>query len=320
MILYLFLITGFVLLIKGADFLIKGASSLARNLNISDFTIGLTVVAFGTSAPELFVNIIASVNDNTGLVIGNVIGSNIANILLILGSASIIYPLTVSKGTVWKDIPFSLLAAILLGVLANDHFIDGKNFSELSKIDGIVFLSFFIIFMYYSFSTAKKTEGQEEHTLKIYDKTNKSVLLFLIGLAGLVLGSKLIVNNAVKLADLYEIDQSFVGLSVVALGTSLPELATSVVAAYRKNIEIAVGNIVGSNIFNIFLILGVSAIITPLKLNPNTNIDIGMTIFASLILFLTMFVSGKRRIVRSEGIIMVIFYFSYIVFAFFYSK
>ncbi|MBT8372698.1 MAG: sodium:calcium antiporter, partial [Desulfobacterales bacterium] len=163
MLVYIFLITGFIFLIKGADLLVDGASSIARRLNISDLVIGLTVVAFGTSMPELFVNIIASFKGNTDIAIGNVVGSNIANVFLILGVSSIIYPLAVTKGTVWKEIPFSLLAAIVLFVVANDQLLDGSQVSELTRIDGLVLLSFFIIFIYYTFSIAARIEGMGEH-------------------------------------------------------------------------------------------------------------------------------------------------------------
>ncbi|MFC1537792.1 calcium/sodium antiporter [Candidatus Latescibacterota bacterium] len=311
---YLLLISGLLLLVKGADILVDGASSIAQRLGISELVIGLTVVAFGTSSPELFVNIVASIQGNPNIAIGNIIGSNIANILLILGVSAIIFPLSVSKGTVWKEIPLSLLAAVLLGILANDQLIDKSNFSAVTRIDGLVFLSFFIIFMYYSYGIANRIKGMEEHVLKKQYGIKKSVILIIIGLIGLSGGGKLIVDSAIRIGLTFGINQAFLGLTVVAIGTSLPELATSVVAAFKKNSEIAVGNIVGSNIFNIFFILGISALIKPLPFQPESNIDIGTMIVSSFLLFLCMFTGGKKLLDRWEGIIFILLYVMYITF------
>jgi len=228
---YLLIIAGFILLIKGADFLVNGASSIARRINVSDLVIGLTIVAFGTSTPELFVNIFASIKGNTDIDIGNVLGSNIANIFLILGVSAVIYPLIVTKGTVWKEIPFSLLAILVLGILANDLLIDKSNSSALLRTDGLVFLSFFIIFLYYSGSIAKRIEGMEEHVPSKQYGLVKSLLWVMLGLTSLTLGGKWIVDGAVKLATRFGMSQSLVGLTIVAVGTSLPELATSAMAA-----------------------------------------------------------------------------------------
>jgi len=219
------LIIGFGLLIKGADFLVEGASSIAKRLKISDLVIGLTVVAFGTSMPELFVSVIASIKGNTGIAIGNILGSNIANILLILGISSIIFPLSVTKGTVWKEIPLSLLAAFMLGILANDQLIDKSGVSVLTRIDGLVFLSFFVIFIYYSFSIAKKIEGMSEHVSSKQYGLVKSILLVIIGLVGLSIGGEWIVEGAVHIALTLGVSQSLIGLTIVAVGTSLPNLA-----------------------------------------------------------------------------------------------
>lgn len=185
---YVLLIAGFVLLIKGADFLVNGASSIARRINVSDLVIGLTIVAFGTSTPELFVNIFASFKGNTDIAIGNVLGSNIANIFLILGVSAVIYPLTVTKGTVWKEIPFSLLAILVLGILANDRLIDKDNASMLMRTDGLVFLSFFMIFLYYSVSIAKRIEGMEQLVPSKQYVLAKSLLWVVLGLIGLTVG------------------------------------------------------------------------------------------------------------------------------------
>jgi len=314
MLLYVLLIAGFVLLIKGADFLVNGASSIARRFHVSDLVIGLTIVAFGTSTPELFVNIFASTKGNTDIAIGNILGSNIANILLILGVSSIIYPLTVTKGTVWKEIPFSLLAILVVGVLANDRLIDKSNSSILLRTDGLVLLSFFIIFLYYSASIAKRIEGIEELVPSKQYVLLRSLLWVIFGLIGLTVGGTLIVDGAVQLAMRLGMSQSVVGLTIVAVGTSLPELATSAMAAYKKNVEIAVGNVVGSNIFNIFFVLAVSSIIRPLPFKETNNIDIGTVILAELLLFAFMFTGRRRLLDRWEGAVFLVLYTAYIIF------
>lgn len=311
---YFQLIFGFIIIIKGADFLVDGSSSLARRLKISDLAIGLTVVAFGTSTPELFVNVIASLKGNTDIAIANVLGSNIANILLILGVSSIIRPLSVTKGTVWKEIPFSLLAAIVLGLMANDRFIDKNGVSILTRIDGLVLMSFFVIFLYYSFSIAKEIDGMDNQIPSKEYGLMKSVMRVALGLAGLAFGAQWVVDGAIRLALKFGISQTLIGLTIVALGTSLPELATSTVAAYKGNADIAVGNVVGSNIFNIFFVLGVSGTINPIPFHGRNNIDIGMVIFASLLLFTFMFTGKKRSIDRWEGILSLVLYGVYLVF------
>lgn len=314
MLTYFLFLLGFVLLIKGADYLVKGASAIARRFKISDLVIGLTVVAFGTSTPELFVNILASAQGNTEIAIGNALGSNISNVFLILGISGIIYPLSVSKGTVWKEIPFGLLAAIVMGLMANDRIIDGSDFSMLTRIDGLVLLAFFTIFLYYSFSIAKQIEGMDDHVPAKIDGFAKAALMVIGGLAGLTLGGKWIVDGAVTLAHSFGMSESLVGLTIVAVGTSLPELATSAMAAYRKNVEIAVGNVVGSNIFNIFLVLGLSSTIKPLPFQTRSNFDIGVVILSSLLLFLFMFTGKKRSLDRWEGILFLLLYSGYIAF------
>lgn len=314
MLTYILFITGFFLLIKGADLLVDGSASIAKKLKISSIVIGLTIVAFGTSTPEFIVNIFASVKGNSEIAIGNILGSNIANILLILGISSIIYPIAAKRNTVLKEIPFSLLAIVLLGVMANDQFIDGGAFSDITRIDGIVLLGFFIIFLYYTFGITKSVDDiHETGQIKVFSYF-KATIFIIIGLLGLVIGGKWIVDGAVKIAEIFNISQSLIGLTIVAIGTSLPELATSAIAVYKKQSDIAIGNIVGSNIFNIFWILGVSAIIRPLPFNTSSNLDIIMTIFASVVLFLVMFVGKKRIIERWQGILMVMSYIGYVVF------
>ncbi|KPK77803.1 MAG: sodium:proton exchanger [Phycisphaerae bacterium SM23_30] len=310
---YLLMVLGFILLIKGADFLVEGASSIGRKLKISDLAIGLTVVAFGTSMPELFVNIMASIKGNTEIAIGNVLGSNIANIFLILGISAIIYPLSVSRGTVWKEIPFSLLAAVLLGLLVNDRWIDRAGASDLTRIDGMVLLCFFIIFVYYTAGIAQTIDGMAEYVPPKQLSMTRSILYVIGGLIGLGIGGKWIVDGAIHIAGCLGVSESLIGLTIVAVGTSLPELATSAVAAYKKNVEIAVGNVVGSNIFNIFFVLGISATIKPLPFKTSANIDIAAVIGASVLLFIWMFTGQKRRLDRWEGAVFVVLYLSYII-------
>ena len=313
MLTYALFIIGFFLLIKGADLLVDGASSIAKKLKISSIVIGLTIVAFGTSAPEFIVNIFASAQGNSEIAIGNILGSNIANILLILGISAIIYPISAKKNTALKEIPLSLLAAVVLGLMANDMIIDGTNFSGITRIDGFILLSFFIIFLYYTFGITKLNKDIVEEKIKVFSYS-KAIIFIILGLTGLVIGGKWIVDGAVKIAEFFNISQSLIGLTIVAIGTSLPELATSAIAAYKKQSDIAIGNVVGSNIFNIFWILGISAIIHPLPFNTNSNGDIAMTILASIVLFVVMFI-GKRRIIeRWQGIFMVMTYAGYIVF------
>jgi cation:H+ antiporter len=314
MLTYILFAIGFIFLIKGAVFLVDGATSVARSLNVSDLVVGLTVVAFGTSTPELFVNIIASIKGNTDIAIGNVLGSNIANIFLILGVSSIIYPLAVTKGTVWKDIPFSLLAPIALLFMANDQLLDRAGASVLTRIDGLIFLCFFTIFIYYTFSIAARVEGLEEHVPARQYGRLRSLLYIIAGLAGLTIGGKWIVDGAIAFAAKLGMSESVIGLTIVAVGTSLPELATSTVAAYKKNVDIAVGNVVGSNIFNIFFVLGISAIIKPMQFQTKINVDLGVVILSSLMLFFFMFTGKKRSLDRWEGVVFLILYAGYILF------
>ena len=311
MLTYILFIIGFILLIKGADVLVDGASSIAKKLNIPAIVIGLTIVAFGTSAPELIVNIFASARGNTDIAIGNILGSNIANILLILGISAVIYPLATKKNTVWKEIPLSLLAVVILGVMASDALIDGGAFSGLTRTDGLVLLSFFVIFMYYTFGIARVRGEAADTDIRELGRMRSS-LYIIGGLAGLAIGGKWIVDGAVKIAESFGVSQSLIGLTIVAIGTSLPELATSAVAAYKKQTDIAIGNIVGSNIFNIFWILGVSSIIRPLPFGADSRVDIAMTIVSSLLLFMIMFIGKKHIVEKWQGALMIAIYIGYV--------
>ncbi|UCG55740.1 MAG: calcium/sodium antiporter [Phycisphaerales bacterium] len=309
--LYILFVIGFVLLIKGADLLVDGGSALGRSLGVSDLVIGLTVVAFGTSMPELFVNLIASIQGNTEIAVGNVLGSNICNIFLILGIASIVYPLQVTVGTVWKEIPFSLLAVLVLAVIVNDPLIDRAASMILSRADGLVLLAFFVIFLYYSASIARQAPELLGQAKAKQVGVGRAFFFVAAGTVALALGGKWCVDAAVQVATRLGVSESLIGLTIVAVGTSLPELATSVVAAFKKNSDIAVGNVVGSNIFNILFVLGVSALIKPLPLKPKSNFDILVALAAAIALFLCMFTGRRRTLDRWEGFLMALAYCIY---------
>jgi cation:H+ antiporter len=314
MLVYFLFVAGFVILIKGADVLVNGSSSLARRFNVSDLVIGLTVVAFGTSAPELFVNIIASLNGNTGIAIGNVIGSNTANILLILGASSLVYPIRVTMGTVWKEIPFSLLSVIALGVMVNGQLINNTGQNSLERSDGLLLLLFFIIFIYYTFSIASKMDDVSGKVSVTEYTLFRSSIMIILGFICLTVGAKWIVDGAVHIAEGFGMSENLIGLTIVAFGTSLPELASSLAAAYIKNVDIAVGNVVGSNIFNILFVLGISSLIKPLPFAGSSNVDIAVVIFASLLLFFSMFTGKRHTLDRWQGALFLASYVIYITF------
>lgn len=313
MLTYILFLVGFVLLIKGGDFLVDGSASIAKKFGVSSLFIGLTIVAFGTSAPELVVNIFASVGGSNDLAIGNILGSNLSNILLILGITAMIYPLHISHGTTWKEIPLSFLAVIVVGVLANDALIDGRNFSVISQADGIILLSFFIIFIYYTFGISKVSGEKEENGVKQLPLLH-AITMMIVGILGLTFGGKWIVDGAVHIATQFGVSESLIGLTIVAIGTSLPELTTSVVAALKKNADLAVGNVVGSNIFNLLWILGVSSTINPIPLKLSLNFDIITVGIATFALFILIFIGKKHTIQRWQGGVFLASYIAYIVY------
>ena len=321
-------IVGLVLILKGADFLTDGASSIARRFNISSLVIGLTIVAFGTSAPELVVSVISALEGHTEMAIGNVVGSNIFNTLAIMGITALVFPVACSKNNIRYDVPFCLVASIALFAMANDTFLSREVSSEsaISRSDGITLLCFFLIFLSYSFAIAKsgkKPDGiaiseqkQGEETIEKKEMSmGKAILLFLVGLAGLIFGGDWMVDGASGIATLLGVSQSIIALTIVAAGTSFPELITSVVAARKGDTDMAMGNVVGSNIFNIFFVLGVSSTVAPLKLG-----NIQMFDFATLLagaVFLWIFCKfGKRYhyITRFEGAILTLCAIAYYIY------
>src|SRR5690606_11684784 len=266
MLIYILFAIGFVMLAKGADVLVSGASAIARRFNISEMVVGLTIVSMGTSMPELIVNVLASLKGQPDLAIGNIFGSNVANVLLIIGITAIICPLPLRRSTILSEIPFSLIATLLVGFLANVAIFQNKPTMMITRTEGLVLLFFFLLFMAYIFNIAKTNKDPE-----IQDSPSmsmpKAVIFVLIGIFALFLGGKWVVDGAVNIAQYFGLSESFIGLTIVAIGTSLRELVTSVLAAYRKNIDIAVGNVIGSNIFNLLWILGITAVVNPIPFN-----------------------------------------------------
>jgi len=307
----LILLGGFVALIYGAVKLVDGASSLASKLGIPNIVIGLTIVAFGTSAPELVVNLFASVNNNTEMVLGNVLGSNIFNVLAILGICAIFNPLTVKKNTNWIEIPLAVLAAVAVFVVASDILINKTSENIISRTDGMMLLLFFTIFLAYNIIISKSGSNDEEVKPKNFTYFI-SILYIIIGLTGLIVGGKFIVSSAVSIAQSFGLSERVIGLTIVSIGTSLPELATSIVSVRRKNVDIAIGNVVGSNIFNIFLILGLSAFVNPIVPNANSFFDIFVSLGSCLLLFVFIFTGKGKKIERWEGIIFLLLYIAYV--------
>lgn len=306
------LTAGLSFLIVGADALVRGASAIARSLGVSSLVIGLTVVAFGTSMPELTVNLYAAFTGSTDIAIGNIVGSNIANILMILGISALIAPLTVKSSTVRWEIPLALVAAVLVYVFGQDVALNGGMVDAISRSDGIALVAFFVVFMFYIFALVKVDPppvSGEASTLSLWPAIGFSLL----GLAGLIIGGKLLVDSAIVLARLAGLSEAFIGLTVVAVGTSLPELFTSVVAAWRGEMDIAVGNVVGSNIFNVFWILGVTAIITPLPAAEGFARDALVMILATLALFGALFVGKRHQLDRWQGGVFLASYAAYVV-------
>lgn len=313
---FIVLIIGFVLLVKGADFFVDGASNIAKYLKISTLVIGLTVVAFGTSLPEAAVSVTSALQNVDDVSLGNVIGSNIFNLFLILGISSLVLPLMVDKQIVKRDLPFSILGVLLLiGMIFILH--DSGN-QALVRFEAVILLLFFSVYMFITIRGALKdphldTYEQDVET-PVMSKP-KAILLTLIGLVGIVAGGIMVTNGAKEIAIFFGMSEWLVGLTVVSIGTSLPELVTSVVAAVKKENDIAVGNVVGSNIFNIFFVLGLAALITPISLSSQVIFDMAFLIIGSLIL-LGMLLFRKGKIGRIEGAILTLMYIGYFVYIF----
>jgi len=318
MLTYILFVTGFVVLIFGAQKLVEGAASLGFKLGISQVVVGMTIVALGTSLPELFINIFASVRGNTGLVIGNVLGSNIANTFLIVGVAAFIYSIEVSKKTASIMIPGSIFAAVILGVLANDSFF-GREKQEIGVTDGIILLLFFAGFLYYTLFKPDKADKDDPDVEIKNISVWRSAIYIVLGGVGLYFGGDWIVKGAEQISLDLGIGQSVIGLTLIAGATSLPELITSIIAATKKNSAIAIGNAVGSNIFNIFFVLGVSAVIRPIPFNPGLNKEIALVILSGLLLWMFVRITGKKNylINKIEGTFLILAYIVFILYSIF---
>ncbi|TYS60882.1 calcium/sodium antiporter [Sutcliffiella horikoshii] len=310
---YLLLVVGFALLIKGADWFVDGASSIAKILRISPLLIGLTIVAFGTSSPEATVSILAALDNSAEVALGNVVGSNIFNITLVVGITALLNPLKVESATIRKEIPFTLLGSAVLLVLISDIALQGFSENLLTRSDGLIFLLIFAVFMYYIFEVARNNRDKipaEETSEKA--TWGKNIFWTLIGLASIIFGGELVVRNSTEIAVSLGMSETLVGLTIVAIGTSLPELVTSIMAAIKKQSEIALGNIVGSNIFNILFVLGTSSLITPLPVNSKIFVDIGLLVLLTVILL--VFSRTNFRIGKIEGTFLAVAYVLYLVF------
>ena len=320
--LYIQFIVGFLFLIKGADLLVEGSSTLAKRFRISDLVIGLTIVSAGTSAPELVVNVIAGLEGNSDLALGNILGSNIANVFLILGISSLIAPIVVSSNSLWKEIPMNLGVALILGILLNDVFFDPNPFCQpsdtiqlasfcniLGRGDALILLSFFALFLFYIWKQPREASSDEEHAKLSW---SKSILYILIGLTGLTIGGDWIVKGGVYIAKISGLSEAVIGIVIIGIGTSLPEVAASSVAAYRGKADIAVGNVLGSNLFNILWVLGISGLVRPLSFRTELNSDL-VVMGSSILIFFLLTVRKAHLLSRWKGIIFLVLYAVYIV-------
>lgn len=310
------LIVGLVLILVGANALTDGASSIARRMGISDLVVGLTVVAFGTSAPELAISVISASAGNASLAIGNVVGSNIFNILVIIGITALVRPIVIEKSVMSLEIPMVILSSIILLVLGNSGVLDGSGINQVSRVSGIFLLIFFILFMRYTFASAKQPglDAVEENTNEKSAEMPvwKSVLYVIAGLAALVWGGDKFVDGASGIASGLGVSDAVIGLTIVAAGTSLPELATSIVAAVKGKPGLAVGNVIGSNIFNVLMVLGLSGVITPLPFGSIGNLDLLTLVGASVLFYIFGWFFKTRTITRVEGFVLTAAYVAYV--------
>ncbi|UOE94650.1 calcium/sodium antiporter [Alkalihalobacillus sp. LMS39] len=311
---YLLLLLGFALLIKGAEYFVQGASSIAAVLKVSPMLIGLTIVAFGTSSPEATVSIVAAMDQNAGVAVGNVVGSNIFNMTLVVGVAAFLYPLRVESNTIRKEIPFTLLASIALLILLSDRMLQFLSDNVLTRSDGIILLLFFAVFLYYLFEVARQNRVKEDTASPKQSLLSWGKLIFftIIGLAAIIIGGDLVVHHATSIALSFGMSETLVGLTIVAVGTSLPELITSITAALKKESDIALGNIVGSNIFNILFVLGSASVISPLWVEDKIFVDVYIMIVFTLLLL--VFSRTNYKVGKIEGVILASFYVIYMVY------
>lgn len=304
------------MLIKGADFLVDNSSKIAEKFGVSHMLIGLTIVAFGTSLPEFVVNMTSIASGSTDMALGNIIGSNIANILLILGITAIISHLYVKTQTVWREIPFCILSGIILLIMSSDSIIGTTNTSIISRIDGVILLIFFVFFLYYLFTVARK-ERAENKKIEVKDSNWKIALFILMGIILLYFGGQLVIDNAIIIAQRLGISTYVISATIIAVGTSLPELITSIIAILKKNNDLSIGNAIGSNIVNVFFVLGMTATIKPIIVENIVIVDLIMLSVISILLFTSMHIGTKNKLDKLQGILFVIMYICYVLFLIF---
>ncbi len=313
----IFIVLGFVALVKGADWLVDGASAVAKQFGISDLVIGLTVVAFGTSMPEFVVNMVSVAEGSTDLAITNILGSNIINTFVILGLTALVYPVASQKRSRDFDIPLSIIAGVLVYVAVTIQSPWGENCKGIGRIGGVILLLLFCYFLYNTFRHAKDHPDEAEAETVKDIPIRRAIALIIGGFVGLVVGGELIVKSAVDIATRMGVSEAIIGLTIVALGTSLPELATSVMAAMKHNSDIALGNVVGSNIFNVFFILGTSAVISPLPAYSGIELDAWFAAVGSIVVWLALKTNHERKIQRWAGLLLILMYSGYLTYRLF---
>lgn len=320
---YILLLIGFALLVKGADYFVDGSSNIAKKLRIPSLIIGLTIVAFGTSAPEAAVSITASINGQNGMAIGNVIGSNIFNLLMVIGASGIIKPLLVEKSILSREFPFTLLISIILIILSSDILFFNSSINTINRIDGIILLILFIVFLYYLINSAMKNRKEslcdtetsadlDMSNIKSIEKSNtmiKSILISVIGISAIIFGGNLVVDSASNIASSFGVNDQLIGLTIVSIGTSLPEFVTSIIAATKGESDLALGNVLGSNIFNILFVIGASALISPMTVDPKLIINGAIMILSTILVY--FYAYRKNDISKFESITLSLLYFGY---------
>lgn len=315
---FLILLAGLALILFGANWLVDGSSSIAKKTGMSEFIIGLTIVGIGTSTPEMVVSFISSIQGKADMAIGNIVGSNIFNTFVILGITAIISPLIITKESLKRDIPLNICVTALLIALGMKGTLFGFGSDSLTRLDGALMLVIMALYFRMLLKKPKKTDNDsdaEEETTKIFS-TGMSIFLILIGLACLVIGGKLFVDSATEIARFYKMSEKFIGLTIMAAGTSLPELATSVVAALKGRGQLALGNVIGSNISNILLILGGSALINPLSFGSMTSVDLGVVMIGAIFLYISAFIFKKNKLGRIEGLMLILLEAGYMTWLF----
>lgn len=299
------LLAGLLMILFGANWLVDGSSSIAKRFGISEFVIGLTIVGIGTSTPEMVVSFLSSFQGKADMAIGNIVGSNIFNTMMILGVTALIAPLAITKSNLKKDIPLNIIVTLLLIILGMNFTLFGKGEDQLSRLDGVILLGVFAWYIWSSFRSDNADPEEDGDGIKEY-KTGISVLLIVAGLAGLIIGGRLFVNSATELAKMFGVSDKFIAITVMAAGTSMPELATCVVAALKGRGQLALGNVLGSNISNILLILGGAALINPLSFSGMTYVDLGAVLLSALFILGSAYLFKKKQLDRFEGIILLL--------------